>query len=992
MANESRAYAKVRIASKNGYPIQINFGDKRFELFRDAMCNISYGNKGDWLSKNAFELIGRWQIVNNFDEFRFELESMVNELNYALRVQNISASRMSIDFCDMDVNLDKCFIGCIEIDIEDEVNNFDLFKTRNNYNGYSISDYAKERLGIELDDNSDDEDFDELLEVADEVFEALKKEVELRNLTNYSISNDIKRDDPSHSGESVKEIVETTEDSSDLSISRLFKDSFIFNHIIPKDKEALQFFELHKSELKTHMFHPTFGWDLPLFHLIKVVLSRHGLRAPNKKTPIENVGNIIISLYDYASMFARNYRNETILFSLLEFPIFSDDGLLIDDKIDEEFFEQFSKLVTYFIDLNINPCLKNTANQSFYDILCRNPQYYSRIIYRVEESEYFARNDHQHKIFFRRRLSLPKSIQQIADNRDNKDKYYKSVIDAGILDICFVNNLNYVHIAVVDKDRQLMDILFRKPYDFDHSSAQASESSIVENASTYESLSNKNALMFAAIGNDLDTVRILVQKGADPNYISTDFRTPLYYATLTQNIEMIQLLLDLGASYKYNELRHNLGLSDTFVESARNHENVDLDFWRFVINQKLVKNYGDEFGNKLPYFLFRFDFDHSSLKDHLLDDYQKTKPWLLYTDIPDEETIAEFLTVLKDDLSKAKEFVIKKKCNFNIRQKYTKEMKIIVRLSYQKEQHDDDEYQLPLLIRLYYETIKNFDLVEINYFITIYKNYYDLGYDVNTTDTKVSNIGNFKSVGNKSLLLTLLGDIRKLKRDNRENAYRLVEYLVENGSNINALDKKGKSVIDYLYDLRSDSPANKLFQVLLIQGAKCGVDQYRECGVPIIQKSCRPIPNINPQFLLSEAQLSKPLTLKPEEFESKSRYSRYQLYTPKDLNEDQIEIIQMLSEHKDTEVLMKIKNGFDVSYCFDKNANVLLTAIMFDNKQTSLYLIESGFPLNEETTEELTGDAIFAGTIKPNLDALGMAELIQNMEVIEKIKIKLREE
>jgi ankyrin repeat protein len=65
-------------------------------------------------------------------------------------------------------------------------------------------------------------------------------------------------------------------------------------------------------------------------------------------------------------------------------------------------------------------------------------------------------------------------------------------------------------------------------------------------------------LLEASINNDIDTVRLLLERGIDPNYLSElkhehhkyrkeDYGTPLHVATQNDNAELVRLLLDYGA-------------------------------------------------------------------------------------------------------------------------------------------------------------------------------------------------------------------------------------------------------------------------------------------------------------------------------------------------------------------------------------------------------------------------------------------------------------
>jgi ankyrin repeat protein len=491
--------------------------------------------------------------------------------------------------------------------------------------------------------------------------------------------------------------------------------------------------------------------------------------------------------------------------------------------------------------------------------------------------------------------------------------------------------------------------------------------------------------MLSIIFNDPEFSMKLVDKGWDVNYVSDGYETPLQIAIENQNLSLIKYFIDRGAKFDFNEIRHNLGMSDIFTISAQKNKEYNKEFWKYVTENKLYKNYSDEFGNSIIFYTSNEDKNYRNEVIINIDNKFKDKEWLEYEEIPNADQVSEIFKLLSKDLDKAKKYIIKNKINLNTKIVLNKP---VFRVNRTNIDEGPNYYAIPLLVYWVNSNLVSFSKVEVDEFKKVFKNFVELGFDVNTTDTQISNFYNFNSVGNRNVLLTVLDKIKLLSDESRVNAFSLVEFMLINGSNMNSLDKNHNSVLDYLNELQDCDLAVKLYNELVIKGAKTGYEQLCFVGLPILHKiqvknnykTC-----ITP---LTEDKLNTPLVLRKEL--SSSIESKYKLYTPKLLNEVQEEILDLVSESKDDELLKRIKNGADVSFCFDQNVNVLILSIVFGNIKTALYLINDGFPIHEKTSYELTGENILDGQIKPGFTALSLAEILKNQEVIKLIKKKMK--
>ncbi len=64
---------------------------------------------------------------------------------------------------------------------------------------------------------------------------------------------------------------------------------------------------------------------------------------------------------------------------------------------------------------------------------------------------------------------------------------------------------------------------------------------------------NGTALMAAVFKNRPAIVKIILERGADPNLSDSNGTTPLHYATMSENYELVKILLDYKADrYKMN--------------------------------------------------------------------------------------------------------------------------------------------------------------------------------------------------------------------------------------------------------------------------------------------------------------------------------------------------------------------------------------------------------------------------------------------------------
>jgi len=78
---------------------------------------------------------------------------------------------------------------------------------------------------------------------------------------------------------------------------------------------------------------------------------------------------------------------------------------------------------------------------------------------------------------------------------------------------------------------------------------------------------------------NVETVKMLLDLGLDPNQADTDGRTPLHGAAHKGRNEVVQLLVDHGAKLD----AHDMGSRDTFTGELQGHTWVPIDYSRGLV-------------------------------------------------------------------------------------------------------------------------------------------------------------------------------------------------------------------------------------------------------------------------------------------------------------------------------------------------------------------------------------------------------------------------
>jgi len=132
---------------------------------------------------------------------------------------------------------------------------------------------------------------------------------------------------------------------------------------------------------------------------------------------------------------------------------------------------------------------------------------------------------------------------------------------------------------------------------------------------------------------------------------------------------------------------------------------------------------------------------------------------------------------------------------------------------------------------------------------------------------------------------------------------------------------------------------------------------------------------------LAPVEEANPLTLGTNLSSSKG----YKEFCPikQNLDLDEIELIELLSEGKDDQVKEKLVNGYNWRFSFDRNVNLLHTSIIFNCNETAKFLINAGIDIMQVTSKSLLGKSVFDRNFPSQKNAFNLAELVDNIEILE---------
>jgi len=83
-----------------------------------------------------------------------------------------------------------------------------------------------------------------------------------------------------------------------------------------------------------------------------------------------------------------------------------------------------------------------------------------------------------------------------------------------------------------------------------------------------------NAIIYAAFHNRIEVVQYFINEGLDPNCSTGMIQTPLHFAAYAGHLDMVQLLIEAGATTQTRELQWN-SLPAGWAKQNGHHHVVD---------------------------------------------------------------------------------------------------------------------------------------------------------------------------------------------------------------------------------------------------------------------------------------------------------------------------------------------------------------------------------------------------------------------------------